>query len=64
MASNPPVKKFLSLVKIPIGDINAENRLIQKGEKTQADVTRHAQQWVAKHSALFNSWLRQARAAK
>src|SRR5712691_8111724 len=63
MAANPAVKKFLSLVKIPIGDINAENQLIQKGEKTQADVTRHAQQWVAKHSALFNSWLRQARAA-
>jgi glycine betaine/proline transport system substrate-binding protein len=63
MAANPAARKFLSLVRIPISAINAENQLIQNGQKAQADVMRHAQQWIAAHRALFNSWLRQARAA-
>lgn len=59
--TNPSAEKFLSAVRIPLEDINAENLLIQHGEATEADVVRHAEEWVAKNRTQFDSWLAAAK---
>lgn len=64
LAKNPMVDVFLSSVRIPIEDINAQNLLVYKGEKTEADVERHAKKWIADHQALFDSWIAKAKEAK
>ena len=60
---NPAAAKFFELAKIPINDVSAENGLIRDGEKTEADIKRHAKDWIQKHRAEFDSWLAEARKA-
>ena len=60
---NPAAAKFFELAKIPINDVSAENGLIRDGEKTDADIKRHAKDWIQKHRAEFDSWLAEARKA-
>ena len=61
--NNPAAKQLFELVNIDINDINAENALIQAGEKTPQDITRHAKTWIADHQSEFDNWLQQARQA-
>ncbi|WP_372738755.1 glycine betaine/L-proline ABC transporter substrate-binding protein ProX [Neptunomonas sp.] len=61
---NPAATKFLSLVQITAGDESAQNLKMQNGEKSIADIKRHAQEWIAAHQDKFDSWLAEARAAK
>ena len=60
---NPAAAKFFELAKIPINDVSAENGLIRDGEKTDADIKRHAKEWIEKHRAEYDSWLAEARKA-
>jgi glycine betaine/proline transport system substrate-binding protein len=60
---NPAAAKFFELAKIPINDVSAENGLIRNGEKTEADIKRHAKEWIQKHRAEFDGWLAEARKA-
>lgn len=59
---NPVATKFLSLVQITAGDESAQNLKMQNGEKSIADIKRHAHDWIAAHQAKFDSWLAAARA--
>ncbi|WP_417224194.1 glycine betaine/L-proline ABC transporter substrate-binding protein ProX [Amphritea sp.] len=59
---NPVATKFLSLVQISAGDESAQNLKMQNGEKSVADIKRHAHDWIAAHQAKFDSWLAAARA--
>ena len=61
LAANPSAEKFLASVRIPLDDINAENLLIQHGESKEADVVRHAEEWVKAHRAEFDAWLKAAK---
>ena len=61
---NPVATKFLSLVQITAGDESAENLKMQNGEKSIADIKRHAHDWIAAHQAKFDSWLAAARAVE
>lgn len=61
--ANPAAEKLFELAVIPINDVSAENKLIQNGEDTEADVKRHAQDWIKKHQAEFDTWLKAARQA-
>jgi glycine betaine/proline transport system substrate-binding protein len=61
IAANPVAGKFLSSVKIPLEDINAENLLIQQGQATEADVLKHAQDWVAAHHDTYEAWVSEAK---
>lgn len=63
LAANPAAKKLFEVAKLDINDISAENKLIQDGEKTSADIDRHADDWIKAHQDLYNSWLADARAA-
>lgn len=60
---NPAALKFLSLVQISTDDESAQNLKMQKGENKNADIERHAAEWVAAHRSQMDDWLKQSRAA-
>lgn len=61
---NPPARRLLELIKIPLEDVNAMTLRQYKGEKTPQDIMAQAQAWVAKHQAEFDGWVREAAAVK
>ncbi|NNA91685.1 glycine betaine/L-proline ABC transporter substrate-binding protein ProX [Pseudomonas gessardii] len=58
---NPAAVKFLSLMQIPAADESAENLKMQQGEKSMADIQRHAKEWIAAHQEQFDGWVKAAR---
>lgn len=60
---NPAAVKYLSLVQIPAADESAQNLKMQQGEKSQADIRRHAREWIAAHQEQFDGWVQASRAA-
>lgn len=55
--SNPIAMKFMEQVNIPIQDISAENQRIRRGEDSDSDIRRHAENWIANHQQKFQKWL-------
>ena len=60
LEKNPKVKKFLEAASIPLADISAQNLKMYKGEKSEADVKRHAQEWIKANQSTFDSWIEKA----
>ena len=60
---NPAAKKFFELFTLPLGDINEQNTRMNGGEKSEKDITRHVDEWIAKNQEKWNSWLTEARSA-
>jgi glycine betaine/proline transport system substrate-binding protein len=58
--ANPVAKRFFELVRVPIEDINAEQKLVMMGEDKMEDIRRHALNWVDENRDLFESWLAEA----
>ncbi|NIA70348.1 glycine betaine/L-proline ABC transporter substrate-binding protein ProX [Pelagibius litoralis] len=63
MDENPAAAKFLSIVEIPIGAVNAAQVKLRDGEDTLEDFRRHAEDWVAANQAQFDAWVAEAAAA-
>jgi len=63
LAKNPAAKKFFEVFTLPLGDINAQNALMQEGEKSQKDIERHVKTWITKNQETWNGWLETARKA-
>ncbi|MFH1135364.1 MAG: glycine betaine/L-proline ABC transporter substrate-binding protein ProX [Pseudomonadota bacterium] len=61
--ANPAVKKFFEEVTIPLQDINEQNTKMYEGEKSQKDIERHVDEWIAKNKAVWDGWLEAARKA-
>ena len=59
---NPAAVKYLSLVQIPAADESAQNLKMQQGEKSLADIQRHAREWIAAHQEQFDGWIKASRA--
>ncbi|MBP0030633.1 MAG: hypothetical protein J7529_19890 [Roseofilum sp. Guam] len=57
---NPAASKLFELIKIPIEDINAQNKLVEEGEDSFEDIDRHVDEWIAKNQDVFDSWIEQA----
>jgi glycine betaine/proline transport system substrate-binding protein len=62
--ANPSARKFLELVTVPIEDINAENKLVNDGEKSNEQIIKHATDWIAAHKSDWDKWIAEAKAAK
>ncbi|MGJ7543765.1 glycine betaine/L-proline ABC transporter substrate-binding protein ProX [Variovorax sp. LT1R16] len=60
---NPAAAKLFEVMKLPIGDINAQNLRMSQGASTQQDVERHTDGWIKVHQQLFDGWIAEARAA-
>ncbi len=63
LAANPAAKEFFKLFNLPLNDINAQNTLMQDGEKSATDIDRHVKDWIKKNQATWNGWLESARKA-
>ncbi len=61
-AANPLAVALFELVELPIEDIVAQNIRYEAGENTDADVARHAAEWIAANRDTVDAWLAQARA--
>jgi hypothetical protein len=60
---NPAAGRLFEVMKLPIGDINAQNLRMSQGANTQQDLERHTDGWIRVHRPLFDGWIEQARAA-
>ncbi|MGD1806938.1 glycine betaine/L-proline ABC transporter substrate-binding protein ProX [Dapis sp. BLCC M126] len=63
LEANPIARKWFELVQIPIEDMNAESLRIKEGEDQEADILRHAQEWVKNNQEKYDSWLETAKQA-
>lgn len=57
---NPAAAKLFAEMKLPIGDINAENAAMHSGQASEADINRHVDGWIKAHQAQFDGWIRDA----
>lgn len=63
LADNPAARKFLEVVKMKLGDRVTQNIAMKNGEDSEADLRRHAEEWIKGNQAQFDKWLDMARAA-
>ncbi len=61
LEKNPAAKTFFQNVTLPLEDINAQNTLMNEGQKNQADIARHVELWIAKNKTQWEGWLAEAR---
>ena len=61
--ANPVAMELFKVVELTIDDIAAENVRYDAGEDSDADVERHAAEWIADHRPLVDKWLATARSA-
>ena len=61
---NPVAKKWFELLSIPIGDINAQNMLVNEGEKSDEQIRQHARDWIKANQSNWDSWIAEAKAAQ
>jgi len=60
---NPAARKFFEVFTLPLGDINAQNTLMNEGEKSKQDIQGHVDEWIAQNQDKWNGWLTEARSA-
>lgn len=63
LADNPAAAKFLELFTLPLADISEQNTRMNEGEKSEKDIAKHADAWIAKNKATWDGWLAAARKA-
>lgn len=61
--ANPVAVALFSLVELQVADIAAQNVRYDEGENTEADVKRHAEEWIAANRSLVDEWLEKSAAA-
>jgi glycine betaine/proline transport system substrate-binding protein len=61
--ANPAVKALFEAFTLPLIDINEQNTRMNEGEKSQKDIERHVDEWIAKNQAKWDGWLEAARKA-
>jgi glycine betaine/proline transport system substrate-binding protein len=63
LKKNPAAKRFFEVFELPLIDINEQNTKMNEGEKSEKDIKRHVDEWIAKNTDKWNSWLAEARKA-
>lgn len=63
LAKNPAAATFLKNFKLPLVDIAEQNTRMNDGEKSDKDIAKHADEWIANNQDTWNKWLEAARAA-
>ena len=60
---NPAAAKLFEVMQLPVGDVNAQNHLMSRGQNKSADIERHVNGWIKAHQKTFDGWIDQALAA-
>jgi ABC-type proline/glycine betaine transport system substrate-binding protein/ABC-type amino acid transport substrate-binding protein len=55
--ANPAVRSLLEQITIPLEDIAAQNARMLAGDGSEADIRRHAQQWIQDNNDRVRDWL-------
>ena len=58
LKANPKVEKMLNKASIPLADIAAQNLKMNKGEKSERAIKKHADDWIKANQSTFNSWIK------
>ena len=61
--AHPDAKKLFSEMKLPVADINAQNKAMHDGANKPADIERHVNGWIKAHQQTFDQWIVDAKAA-
>ena len=62
-AANPSAARLFEVVAIPLENIAAQNVRLAGGPDGDAEIARHAEEWIEAHRDLADEWLNAARAA-
>lgn len=60
---NPAAMSFFNNFKMVLNDRAEQNVKMLNGESRDADILRHAQQWIETHAEEFDAWIAEAKAA-
>jgi len=63
LAENPAAWRLFEVMRIPLGDIFAQNARMNAGEDSKEDVIRHAEEWIDENRDMFESWVAEAKEA-
>jgi glycine betaine/proline transport system substrate-binding protein len=63
MEENPAAKVFFEILTLPLSDINEQNTRMNEGEKSEKDIQRHVDEWIAANQDTWSGWLETARKA-
>lgn len=63
LEANPAAKRFFEVFTLPLQDINEQNTRMNEGEKSEQDIERHVDDWIAKNQQTWDGWLAEARKA-
>ena len=63
LEKNPAAKRFFEVFTLQLADINEQNTRMNGGEKSEKDIARHVDEWIAKNQEKWNGWLAEARSA-
>ena len=58
LKANPKVEKMLKKASIPLADIAAQNLKMNKGEKSEKAIKKHANEWIKANQSTFDSWIK------
>ena len=58
LKANPKVEKFLKKASIPLEDIATQNLKMNKGEKSDKAIKKHAEEWIKANQSTFDSWIK------
>ena len=61
--ANPAAGKLFAIMELSNNDISAQNLRMRDGEKSAADIERHADAWIAANQSTFDGWVKQAMSA-
>ncbi|MGE4195334.1 MAG: glycine betaine/L-proline ABC transporter substrate-binding protein ProX [Pseudodesulfovibrio sp.] len=64
LEKNPAAAKFLELFTLSLNDISEQNTRMSEGEKSDKDIAKHADEWIAKNKATWDGWIKAAREAQ
>lgn len=57
---NPAAAKLFSIMELDVNDISAQNLRMRDGEKSAADIERHADAWIKANQKTFDGWIQEA----
>ncbi|MCE2529145.1 MAG: glycine betaine/L-proline ABC transporter substrate-binding protein ProX [Acidimicrobiia bacterium] len=60
LEANPPVRRLLEQVVIPLEDISEQNAHMVRDAGDPEDIRRHAQEWVDRHPGVVSEWIEAA----
>ena len=61
--NNPAAAKLFEIMRVSANDISAQNLRMRDGEKSRADIERHADAWIRGHRETFDGWIAEAMSA-